>query len=134
MKTFVSTNWLYKNLENKSLIIFDSSWHMPNINRNALKDFRQGHIEKSQFFDIDKISNKITKLPHMVPKENFFRNTMGSFGINNDSTVIVYDTLGVYSSARVWWLLKYFGHENVFVLDGGLKKWLKRIKFFSLTL
>ena len=128
MNILVSTNWLYDNLKNKNLIIFDSSWHMPNVNRDSLNDFKQGHIEKSQFFDIDKISNQKTKLPHMVPSEFFFRNVMRSFGVNNDSTIVVYDTLGIYSSARVWWLFNYFGHERIFVLNGGLKKWLKEKK------
>ena len=128
MQNIVSTNWLYNNLEKKSLIIFDSSWHMHNVNRNSLKDFKQGHIEKSQFFDIDKISNQKTNLPHMIPSENYFQKAMRSFGVNNDSIIIVYDTLGIYSSPRVWWLFKYFGHEKIFILNGGLKKWLKENK------
>ena len=128
MKSIVSTNWLYKNLGNNSLVVFDSSWHMPNMRRNALKEFKQGHIERSQYFDIDKISNKKSCLPHMTPSENFFQKIIRSFGVNNDSTIIIYDTLGIYSSPRVWWLFKYFGHEKTFILNGGLKKWLKENK------
>lgn len=128
MKNIVSTNWLYKNLGNNSLIIFDCSWHMPNIQRDAFKEFKQVHIENSLFFDIDKISNQKTYLPHMTPSENFFQKAIRSFGVNNDSIIIVYDTLGIYSSPRVWWLFKYFGHEKTFILNGGLKKWLKENK------
>ena len=128
MQNIVNTNWLYKNLENKNLIIFDSSWHMPNLHRDAFKEFKLGHIKKSQFFDIDKISNQKTNLPHMIPSENYFQKAMRSFGVNNDSIIIVYDTLGFYSSARVWWLFNYFGHEKIFILNGGLKKWLKEEK------
>ena len=53
---------------------------------------------------------------------------MRSFGVNDDSIIIIYDTLGIYSSPRVWWLFKYFGHEKTFILNGGLKKWLKEDK------
>ena len=128
MQNLVSTNWLYKNLGNKSLIIFDSTWHMPNIQRDAFKEFNQGHIEKSQYFDIDEISNQKTHLPHMTPSKNTFQKVMRSFGVNDDSIIIIYDTLGIYSSPRVWWLFKYFGHEKTFILNGGLKKWLKEDK------
>ena len=128
MQNLVSTNWLYKYLGNKSLIIFDSTWHMPNIQRDALKEFNQGHIEKSQYFDIDGISNQKSHLSHMTPSKNTFQKAMRSFGINDDSIIIIYDTLGIYSSPRVWWLFKYFGHEKTFILNGGLKKWLKEDK------
>ena len=128
MQNIVSTNWLYKNLGNKNLIIFDSSWHMHNTQRNAVKEFKHGHIENSQYFDIDNVSNRKTYLPHMTPSENFFQKTIRSFGVNNDSIIIIYDTLGIYSSPRVWWLFKYFGHEKTFILNGGLKKWLKENK------
>ena len=124
----VNTNWLYKNLGNKNLIIFDSSWHMPNTKRDAFKEFKQGHILESQYFDIDKISNKKTYLPHMTPSSDYFQKAMRSSGLNNTSIVVVYDTIGIYSSARVWWLFKYFGHKEVYVLNGGLKKWIKENK------
>ena len=47
-------------------------------------------------------------------------------GINKNSKIIVFDNLGVYSSPRVWWMFKIMGHENVFVLDGGLPEWIKK--------
>ena len=128
MKTFVSTDWLYKNHGKKNLIIFDCSWHIPNTYRNPLNEFKKRHIKNSQFFDIDKISNQKTKLPHMVPAAGLFQNTMRFFGVNNNSTIVVYDTLGIFSSARVWWLFKYFGYEKIFVMNGGLRKWLNENK------
>ena len=56
MKHLVSTDWLEINLEN--VRIFDASWHLPNSNRNALNEFKSAHIKNSNFFDIDKHSNK----------------------------------------------------------------------------
>ena len=50
---------------------------------------------------------------HLVPK--FFEKKMQQLGVNKNSIIIVYDTIGIFSSARVWWLFKYFGHNNVFL-------------------
>ena len=137
MKIFVSTNWVFNNLKNKKLIILDCTWYLPNIKKNPLKEYNLRHIKNAQFFNIDEILNKKIKLPHMAPTSSVFEKKMRSFGINNDSIIVVYDSLGLFSSARVWWLFKYFGHNETYVMNGGLKKWLyekkittkKNIKF-----
>ena len=128
MSELVSTNWVYKNLDNRKLVILDRSWHLPSEKRNALKDYQDSHIKKSLFFDIDKIANKKLNLPHMAPHPRFFEMKMQLFGVNSSSIVVVYDTIGIFSSARVWWLFKYFGHDKVFVMNGGLIKWKKEKK------
>ena len=56
MAELVSTNWLYNNINNKKLVIFDCSWFMPNDNRYPKRDFNHGHIRGAYFFDIEKIS------------------------------------------------------------------------------
>ncbi len=63
--------------------------------------------------------------PNAVPSEDQFTHEAQNLGINKESVIVVYDDNGIYSSARVWWLFKAFGHENVAVLDGGLPEWLK---------
>ena len=68
MKTLVSTEWLDKNLEN--VRIFDASWHLPETDRNANKEYDEHHIKNSVFFDIDKNSNLDSSLPHMLPKKD----------------------------------------------------------------
>ncbi len=128
MSELVSTNWVYKNLYNRKLVILDCSWHLPSEKRNALKDYQDSHIKKSLFFDIDKIANNKLNLPHMAPHPKFFEKKMQLFGVNSNSIVVVYDTIGIFSSARVWWLFKYFGHDKVFVMNGGLMKWKKEKK------
>jgi thiosulfate/3-mercaptopyruvate sulfurtransferase len=128
MQNIVSTNWVHKNLKNKKLIIFDCSWHLPKDKRNSYKEFRTIHIKNSLFFNIDKISDKKSKFPHMIPPSKYFQNIMRSYGVNKNSKIVVYDTIGIFSSARVWWLFKYYDHKNVFVMNGGLKKWLNEKK------
>ena len=128
MSELVSTNWVYKNINNRKLVILDCSWHLPSKKRNALKDYQDSHIKKSLFFDIDKIADRTMNLPQMSPNPIFFEKKMQQFGVNSNSIVIVYDTIGIFSSTRVWWLFKYFGHEKVFVMNGGLPKWKKENK------
>ena len=128
MSELVSTNWVYKNLNNRKLVILDCSWHMSREKRNAKKEYDKMHIKNTYFFDIDKISDIKTNLPHMLPSQRKFEEKVRSFGINQSSLIVTYDVKGIFSSPRVWWMFKYFGHNNIFVLNGGLKKWLKEKK------
>uniref|UniRef100_A0A7S2U2U7 Rhodanese domain-containing protein n=2 Tax=Lotharella oceanica TaxID=641309 RepID=A0A7S2U2U7_9EUKA len=59
----------------------------------------------------------------MLPTSEEFTQYAEALGINNNDTVILYDTLGMFSAPRVWWMFRYFGHDNVFVLNGGLPAW-----------
>ena len=128
MKNLVSTDWLEKNLNNVKIL--DCSWHLPNSNRNALKEFNTSHIKNSIFFDIEENSNKNTSLPHMLTNKNDWETIVSNLGIENKDHIICYDNSDVISSCRVWYNFLYFGHspEKISVLDGGLKKWLEQKK------
>jgi len=128
MRSLVSTDWLEKNLE--TVRILDGSWHLPNLNRNALDEFNNSHIKNSNFFDIDKNSDHQSNLPHMLPKKDKWENIMSELGIKNSDHVIIYDNSNTVSSCRVWYTFLYFNHNPnlVSVLDGGFKKWLKEKK------
>ena len=138
MKHLVTTDWLEQNLEN--VRILDGSWHLPNVNRNSFDEFKLTHIKNSNFFDIDKNSNKKSSLPHMLPEKKDWENIISGLGIKNSDHVVIYDNSDVISSCRVWYTFLYFNHDPnlVSVLDGGLKKWLiekreitKDIKIFQ---
>lgn len=122
-KILVSTKWLAENLDNPQLRILDGSWHLPTQNRAPLAEFNADHIVGAQFFDIDGISDNSSNLPHMVPSAEQFAKQVAVLGISNDIQIVVYDTRGLFSAARVWWLFRYFGLENIAILDGGLPKW-----------
>ncbi len=124
MSNLVSTEWLNDHLGDDHLCILDCSWHLPTAKRNALGEFEDAHISGAQFFDIDAISSTETPLPHMLPSPEKFGTEVGKLGATNNSKIICYDSVGLFSAARVWWMFKVFGHDNVVVLDGGLKKWL----------
>ena len=140
MRSLVSTDWLEKNLNN--VRILDSSWHLPNSNRNAFDEFELAHIKNSNFFDIDKNSNHQSPLPHMLPEKEGWEKIMSRLGIKNSDHIIIYDNSDVISSCRVWYTFLYFNHDSnlVSVLDGGFKKWLKEkrlttkeVKRFSIS-
>jgi len=122
-KTLVSTAWLADNLSDPALRILDGSWHLPTENRDPLAEYHSDHIDGTQFFDIDGISDTASDLPHMVPTATQFARQVAALGISNDDQIVVYDTQGLFSAARVWWLFRYFGLNNIAVLDGGLPKW-----------
>jgi len=123
MNPLKSTNWLFENLGNVKIL--DASWHLPNSNRNALKEFNENHIEGSIFFDLDKNSNQKVSLPHMLPELQEWEKIVSKLGIQNDDHLIIYDNSDVLSASRCWFTFLYFGHDVnlVSVLDGGLKKW-----------
>ena len=124
MGNLVSTEWLAAHLNDANLVVLDSTWHLPTLKRNALDEFISAHIKGARFFDIDQTSDRASPLPHMLPTAEQFSAQMSALGIGNDSHVVVYDSYGLFSAARCWWMFKVFGHDKVSVLDGGLKKWL----------
>ena len=128
MTEFVSTKWLFNNLNDKKIVIFDSSWYLPSENRNPLIDYKKKHIKGAHFFCIDKISDKKNKLPHMISNTNEFKKYMVNFDIHLDSKIVTYSKENLLGSARAWWMFKYFGFNNVYVLNGGLNKWIKEKK------
>jgi thiosulfate/3-mercaptopyruvate sulfurtransferase len=106
------------------VLVLDCSWHLPAAKRDARAEFEAAHIKGAQFFDIDAISDMSTTLPHMLPSPENFARDVSKLGAANTKKIICYDSVGLFSAARVWWMFKVFGHDNVAVLNGGLKKWL----------
>ena len=103
--------------------VLDGSWHLPTMARDPAAEFLEAHIPGAAFFDIDGICDPDSSLPHMLPSPEHFARAVSALGIGNDSHVVVYDTVGLYSAARVWWMFRAFGHECASVLAGGLPRW-----------
>lgn len=81
-------------------------------------------IPGSRFFDFDhKICRTDTDLPHMMPDSETFNREVRKLGVNQNSAIVVYDALGVFTSPRAWWMFRAMGHDNVAVLNGGLPAW-----------
>jgi thiosulfate/3-mercaptopyruvate sulfurtransferase len=123
LDALVNTEWLAAQLQSRSVIVLDASWHMPAEARDAQAEFRLAHIPGALFFDIDAIADTDSPLPHMVPTAARFERMVGALGVSADSRVVFYDQKGVFSAPRAWWLMRLFGHRECAVLDGGLPKW-----------
>ncbi|ORX98477.1 Rhodanese-like protein [Basidiobolus meristosporus CBS 931.73] len=119
----VSTQWLADNKD--SVVVLDGSWHMPHAKRDPKQEYLNAHIQNARYFDIDAIKDLSNSLPHMLPSPEFFARSVGELGISQEDKLVVYDTAGIFSSPRVYWTFKAFGHDNIAILDGGLPKWLQ---------
>jgi len=122
-RTLVSTGWLAAHLKNPDLRVLDATWVLPHVELDPKAGYAAAHIPGARFFDIDEISDNRSELPHMVPPVEKFMSKMRAMGVGYGHQVVVYDQTGLSSAARVWWLFKLMGQENVAVLDGGLPKW-----------
>ena len=121
--SLVETAWLAEHIDSPDIVMVDGSLHLPATGRNARAEFAAGHIPGALFFDINEISDKKSDVPHQLPSAIQFASQMKKLGIGDGMRVIAYDSEGIYSAARVWWMFRAMGHNDVVVLNGGLKKW-----------
>ena len=119
----VSTAWLAEHLDAPDVRVVDTSFFLPNEERDARSEYEEEHIPGAVFFDIDEIADVDSPLPHMLPSPEKFASRVRKLGLGDGNRLVVYDRLGMRSSPRVWWTFKLFGHNDVAVLDGGLPKW-----------
>jgi thiosulfate/3-mercaptopyruvate sulfurtransferase len=119
----VETDWLAEHLDAPDLIVFDGSWHLPTAGRDAKAEYLAEHIPGAMFFDIDDLVDEKSPLPHMLPPTPKFASRMKKMGVGDGMRIVVYDSYGLFSAARVWWTFRAMGHQDVAVLNGGLKKW-----------
>ena len=108
---------------NFSCKILDATFYLPNSGLDAEKEFNEEHIKNSAFFDINKIAASDNSLPHMIPSKIEFSLMMQKLGVNKDDVIIFYDNSPFLSSSRGWFLFRYFGHNNILILKGGIKNW-----------
>jgi thiosulfate/3-mercaptopyruvate sulfurtransferase len=127
----ISTDWLAAHLEEPGIKIIASESEtvaaaassQATEKRNVREEFEAVHIPDAVLFNLDEISDPDTDLLLMLPSKDQFSAHVGTLGISNDDLVVVYDSQGVRTSPRAWWMFRVFGHDKVMVLDGGLPKW-----------
>lgn len=118
----ISTDELVAILDEPRTRVVDASWYLDA--RDALAEYRAQHIKGAVFFDIDAIAETASHLPHMLPDPTEFEAAVGALGIAEGDDIVVYDSAGLFSAARVWWTFRAMGALSVRVLDGGLPKWI----------
>ena len=122
LSPLISTDDLARLLEDDAgLRLIDASWHLDG--RDARADFEAARIPGAVFFDLDAVSDANSSLPHMLPSPGAFSTAMSALGVSDEDRIVIYDTQGLFSAPRAWWMLTTMGASQVQVLDGGLPKW-----------
>jgi thiosulfate/3-mercaptopyruvate sulfurtransferase len=109
---------------NENVVLLDVRWALGQTGGEA--DHAEGHIPGAVFVPLD---TELSAPPtagdgrHPLPSPDAFQAAARRWGIDDDSTVVAYDDVGNLSAARAWWLLRWAGHEDVVLLDGGLAAW-----------
>ncbi len=119
----VSTAWLAQHLNAPDIRVVDATYALPTLKRNPRAEYEEAHIPGAVFFDIDDIADEASNLPHMVPDAPKFSSRVRKLGLGDGVRIVCYDSNRFSASARVWWMFRMFGHDDVVVLDGGLGKW-----------
>ena len=119
----VSTEWLAAHIGDANVKILDASFKLPGVLPLPKDDYLAAHLPGAVFFDVDAVSDHSNPLPHMYPSAEQFGRDAGQLGISNADTVVLYDAGGWVAAPRAWWMFLAFGHSNVRILNGGLKKW-----------
>lgn len=122
-KWLVETDWLENHMRHPDVVVVDGSWHLPGTEHDPYQEYLDERIPDAVFFDIDRIADTENPLPHMLPSPETFAFHMRRLGIGDGMRVVVYDSQGMFSAARVWWTFRAMGSDNVAVLNGGLPKW-----------
>ncbi len=119
----VSTQWLAVHIDDANVKVLDATFKLPGVLPLPKDDYLAAHLPGAVFFDVDAVSDHSNPLPHMYPTAEQFGRDVGLLGVSNADTVVVYDSGGWVAAPRAWWMFLSYGHSNVRILDGGLKKW-----------
>ncbi|MEL4308442.1 sulfurtransferase [Joostella sp. CR20] len=119
-KNVVSTAWLAERIDEPNLIILDAT-----LPSKIPEQLNGKCIQNAQYFDLkNKFSDTEAIFPNTFPSVEKFEKGCSNLGIKKNSIIVVYDVDGIYASPRVWWMFKTIGFEEIYVLNGGLRKWI----------
>ncbi|MEP0942172.1 MAG: 3-mercaptopyruvate sulfurtransferase [Rhizobiaceae bacterium] len=125
----VDTDWLFAHLDDPNLSVVDASWYLPTMlvngqPRDGKAEYDVQHIPGAVYFDIDDVVDPKSTLPHTLASPELFAQKAGALGISDEDTIVVYDGMGLFSAARVWWNFRIMGASKVVLLNGGLPRWI----------
>lgn len=123
LSPLVSASELLATLGDPDLRVLDASWHLDGTPARPI--FEAGHIPGAVFFDLEAISDRNDPLPHMMPTPEQFGEQVGRLGVSETDRIVVYDTFGLFTAGRAWWMFRAMGCDRVQVLDGGLPAWIR---------
>jgi thiosulfate/3-mercaptopyruvate sulfurtransferase len=127
MNPLVNPLWLKERLDDPNTIVLDASLAPPGAKPpvDTRARYLANHIPGAVFFDTDELSDHATSLPHMLPAPEAFARSLSALGVGDQMTIVIYEQEGVFSAPRAWWMLRTFGAQHVYILDGGLREWIE---------
>ena len=124
--TLISVVDLAKHIDDPAFVIFDCRHELTNP-EFGIKAYAQSHIPNARFAHLDRdLAAPLTGRNgrHPLPDPNVFADWLTRMGVSNDKQVVGYDNAGGVYASRLWWMLRWMGHQSVAVLDGGWQAWL----------
>ncbi|TVQ45377.1 MAG: sulfurtransferase [Gloeocapsa sp. DLM2.Bin57] len=121
-----NSQWLLENLDNPNLIIIDCRFRLSDP-AWGYQQYLLSHLPQAYYLDLDlDLSGKLATHGgrHPLPDAAVFTEKLNKIGVNSASIIVAYDDNRFAFAARLWWLLRYFGHQQVMVLDGGFSAWV----------
>ncbi len=122
----VTTDWLAQHLNDPDVRVVDVRWYLFDRTKSGRDEYLRGHLPGAVFMDLDReLASPRGQGPgrHPLPTPQRFAQAAGQAGIGLKTHVVAYDDRGAASAARLWWLLRYLGHDSVSLLDGGVTRW-----------
>ncbi len=116
----ISADWLHEHIDDHDVRVIDFRWYL--VGRKGAQEYAKGHIPGAAFVELDDVTGKGPGR-HPLPTLEQFQASMRTAGVDDATAVVVYDDVGGSVAARLWFLLRWFGHERQAVLDGGLQAW-----------
>lgn len=111
-------------LGDSDLRIVDASWYLPEAGRDGHAEYAEGHVPGAIHLDLSShLADPSAPVRNTVAPPTLLAAAFASSGIGRDHAVVVYDRLGGFSAGRIWWCLRYAGHERAALLDGGFAAW-----------
>lgn len=123
MLNIIEAKWLKENFDNDNLVIVDCRFSLMD-KEYGKRSYDESHIEGAVRVDVEtQLSSSVKEHGgrHPLPTTEELKSTFENIGISNDSIVVAYDEGDLSGPARLWWILKYLGHKNVYVLNEGIK-------------
>lgn len=117
----VSAGWLRDHQRDPDVRLIDFRWYLSG--RNGREEFTRGHIPGAVFVDLEAVTAPKGPGRHPLPNATQFESEMRKAGVSDAAKVVAYDDVGGSVAARLWFLLRWFGHAEQAVLDGGLQAW-----------
>jgi len=125
LELLVEPAWLEPRLSDPGIRVIDASWYLPAQRRDARAEYAAGHLPGAIFLDLSSdLADRSARLRNTIAAPEALARTFAERGIGTAHHVVVYDRLGGYSAGRVWWSLRYAGHERASLLDGGFARWV----------